>query len=339
MDAFASPLLVVAGQRGYLEASTDYMGASLDLMHVRDVDSGKPDTATGDYHGTNLRGAFQLSPDTAVLGQIGQRSVSNGTDTYRYNNWQLGGQYRIFEHSGNLPDVAIRLSGWGNLAEVTQTSTATVLPGARLDTARIEKPSDRQLQADLLAAWPTGDASNVSAIVSFGTTQLQYGSLSATTMLDGCSYNLAFNGNAIYGTLAKPCSAGIYLTEIYDNSGRLGIDVASEIAWHGTFFQAGVNSVWRRANWTFQTGYLFQKSIRVAVDDILAARGKPSYSSNHNLQAEAAYRINGTWELLGRFQWSSNLFFNEIPVTYNTSTSQRFGSKYSLFTFGTRWNF
>jgi hypothetical protein len=33
------------------------------------------------------------------------------------------------------------------------------------------------------------------------------------------------------------------------------------------------------------------------------------------------------------------LFFNEMPVTYNTSTSGRFGSKYTLFSVGLRADF
>jgi hypothetical protein len=54
---------------------------------------------------------------------------------------------------------------------------------------------------------------------------------------------------------------------------------------------------------------------------------------------EATYRLHAQLQLFGRAQLSSNLFFSEIPVTYNTSTSERFGSKYSLFTLGARWDF
>jgi hypothetical protein len=41
----------------------------------------------------------------------------------------------------------------------------------------------------------------------------------------------------------------------------------------------------------------------------------------------------------GRGQPSSNLFFNDIPVTYNSSTADRFDSKYTLFTLGLRADF
>jgi len=41
----------------------------------------------------------------------------------------------------------------------------------------------------------------------------------------------------------------------------------------------------------------------------------------------------------GRGQLTSALFFNDIAVTYNSSTADRFGSKYSLFTVGLRADF
>jgi hypothetical protein len=40
-----------------------------------------------------------------------------------------------------------------------------------------------------------------------------------------------------------------------------------------------------------------------------------------------------------RSQLSSNLFYNDIPVTYNSSTSAHFASRYSLFSLGLRAGF
>jgi hypothetical protein len=41
----------------------------------------------------------------------------------------------------------------------------------------------------------------------------------------------------------------------------------------------------------------------------------------------------------GRGQLSCNLFFNDIPVTYNSSTADRFDSKYTSVTVGLRADF
>ena len=38
-------------------------------------------------------------------------------------------------------------------------------------------------------------------------------------------------------------------------------------------------------------------------------------------------------------QLSSNLFFNDLPVTYNSSTSANFGNRLSLYTLGMRADF
>jgi hypothetical protein len=43
--------------------------------------------------------------------------------------------------------------------------------------------------------------------------------------------------------------------------------------------------------------------------------------------------------LFARTQLTSNLFFNDIPVTYNSSTAERFDSKYTLFSVGMRAEF
>ena len=129
------------------------------------------------------------------------------------------------------------------------------------------------------------------------------------------------------------------MLNIYDNSGRFGIDVANEIAWRGNFIQAGINTSWRSGPWTLTGGYLFYAVRREAVDAILASRSGPVFTRNHNITLDANYRFTPRLSVFARSQLSSNLFFNEMPVTYNTSTSGRFGSKYTLFSVGLRADF
>ena len=54
---------------------------------------------------------------------------------------------------------------------------------------------------------------------------------------------------------------------------------------------------------------------------------------------EAAYQVQPNWSPVLRAQINSNLFFNDIPVTYNSTTSGSFGNRYSVFTMGLRAGF
>jgi hypothetical protein len=323
---------------GYVEVGADVMNQQMDVLNFRTVSS-DPDKATGDYNGAHVGGGFRVGEKGWISGSLWQRAVGDATDTYHYTSWQISGQYRFLEADGLLPAMGVRISGWGNYAASTETTKPVVVPGAKLDTVKVTSPSDQQLQADVVGTWQLTPASDLSVLLSAGTSQLSYGGLSATTTMDGCHYQLAFTGNAVYGKLASPCSTPIHVLEIYDNSGRLGIDVANEIAWRGSFVQAGVNGSWRSGHWTMRAGYLFHMAQRESVDAILASRKQASFTQNHNVAFEGSYSLSPAMSLFARGQLSSNLFFNDLPVTYNTSTAARFESKYSLFTVGMQLNF
>ena len=100
--------------------------------------------------------------------------------------------------------------------------------------------------------------------------------------------------------------------------------------------QLGFNGVWRSGPWTLESGYLLHAAQREAVDAILASRGKNSYTQNYTVSSESDYRLLTNLSVFARAQYSSSLLVNDIPVTYNSSTAARFGSKYSLFSVGLR---
>lgn len=322
---------------GYVELGSDHMNDALDVFRIRERDSLTAGTKAGDYRGQYVNAAWRATDNLWLSGGLGQRHVSDAADTYRYNSWQLAGQYRFLEAAGRRPALAMRLSGWGNRAAATESNTPVTIPGAILNTVKVTEPSDQQLQADLIGTWTMRPALDVSALLSFGASRLSYGALSATTTRNGCNYQLSFAGNDIFGTLIPPCAAtGGIIQQFFDSSGDYGVDVANEIAWRGSFMQLGVNSAWRSGPWTLRGGYLFHAVQREAVDVILASRGKAAYTQNHNITLDADYRFNTHVSVFSRAQFSSNLFFNDIPVTYNSSTASRFGSKYSLFSVGLR---
>ncbi len=340
LDVFLTATPEKIAPYAYLELGTDHMNESLDVFKVRENDPLTSGTKSGDYHGTYLSAALRVGEGKWLSGVLGQRSLSSTSDTFNYTNWQVSGLYRFLEPGGKLPAMALRLSAWGNYASATESTSAVVVPGAKLDTVKITDPADRQLQADLIGTWNLSPSTDVSVNVGLGTSQLSYGALSATTSRNGCNYQVAFTGNNIFGTLVPPCSVvGGVIQQFYDSSGAYGVDVANEIAWRGTFLQAGVNGTWQRGLWTLKAGYLFHVIRREAVDDILVARGQAAYSQNHNISLQADYRLRPHVSLFARGQLTSNLFFNDIPVTYNSSTADRFGSKYSLFSLGLRADF
>jgi hypothetical protein len=266
--------------------------------------------------------------------------LSSASDTFHYDSYVLATQYRFLENSVKHPALAVRASVWGNRAAATQSSAPVNVPGAILNTVRVATPADRSMQLDLIGTWAPPDSPIFSASLGLGSAQLSYGGLTATTTRNGCEYDLQFNGNDIYGTLAHNCNAtGGVIQQFYDSSGAYGVDVAAEIAWKSRFWQVGGNAFWKRDPWSYKVGYLFHKVQREAVDRILASRDKPHYAQNHTVLLETTYQLQPQWRIFGRAQLSSNLLFNEIPVIYNTSTSERFASKYSLFTVGTRWTF
>lgn len=340
MDVFLTANPDQIAPRGYLELGTDHMNESLDVFNVRENDPLTAGTKAGDYHGAYVIGGWRVGEGKWLSGGLWRRSLSSTSDTFNYTGWQVSGLYRFMEPAGKLPAAALRLSAWGNFASATESTTAVVVPGAKLNTVKITDPADRQLQADLIGTWNLSPSSDLSVNLGVGSSQLSYGALSATTTRNGCDYNVAFTGNTIFGTLIPPCSAGGGVIEqFYDSSGAYGVDVASEIAWRATFFQAGVNGSWRRGPWTFKAGYLFHVVKRKLVDDILNSRGEEAYTQNHNISLQADYRVHPQLTLFARGQLTSNLFFNDIPVTYNSSTAERFGSKYTLFSVGLRADF
>jgi hypothetical protein len=326
--------------RATLELGIDRLNRQLDFAKPDANDPTTLTTTAGDYRGAHLAGALRVADGLWLSGSLWQRRLSDDVDSYRYRSWQASGLYRFSEAAGAMPALAVRLSAWGNRASVTETTTPVRVPGAILNSVTVSKPSDRQLQVDLIGTWALSPSLDLSAQLGGGSTQLDYGALAATTRRNGCDYRLTFTGNDIFGELAKPCNvSGGVITQFFDSSGDYGVDVAKEIAWRGYFMQAGIGARWQRGDWTLSGGYLFHQVKRRDVDDILDKRGGPVHRNNHLFTAEAAYRLQSNLSVFGRAQVNSNLFFDDMPVTYNTSTSARFGSRFSLISLGLRADF
>jgi len=341
LDALLTATPERADPRGRIELGFDKAVGAIDFSTSADPSEQTPSITQGDYSGVQLHAAWRATDRLWLSGGLWQRRINNAVDRFDYRSWQAAGQYRFNDAAGAMPAFALRLSGWGNSASETAATTPVRVPGAVLNTVTVANPSDRNLQADLVATWPLSSQLDVTGLLSVGSTQLSYGGLTATTSIAGCDYNLQFTGNDIFGNLIEPCSGsgGAVIKQFYDSSGDYGVDVAREIAWSGRFMQAGVNAQWRNDVWSLAGGYLYYTIKRDDVDDILASRGNPVYRHNHQLMFEAAYKVHPNLSPFIRAQINSNLFFNDIPVTYNASTSGSFGTALSVVTIGLRAGF
>jgi hypothetical protein len=237
------------GSTAQFELAVDRLNRRLDFDASG---AGQTRNANGDYQGEQMVAAYRVTHQLWLSGSAWQRQVRSDADTYHYRGWRVSGLYRFADAAPTgaadpaaaadswsaaltaRPALALRLSAWGNQAKLTETTTPLRVTGAVLNTVTVIRPSDQQVQADLIATWRLSPAVDVSAAVGAGRIRLAYAGLAATTTRNGCNYRLSFNGNDIFGTLAQPCSAGAdgggVIQQFYDSSGDYGVDVANEIA-------------------------------------------------------------------------------------------------------------
>ncbi|MCB1996066.1 MAG: hypothetical protein KDG57_09365, partial [Rhodoferax sp.] len=331
-----------AAAAAQFEAGLSFVNRHIDFSDPEDDPELAARAARGDYRAAHLSGGWAPAPGWWLAGTLAQRELDDGVDRYRYVGWQLAAQWRWHEPpaGSRLPAMALRLGAWGHQAGETATTTPVRVPGAVLDTVTIRDPADRTLQLDAIASWTVRPGLELGVLASVGDTRLSYGGLTATTRRNGCSYDLLFTGNDIFGTLAEPCNApGGVIEQFFDSSGSYGVDVPAEIAWRGRFVQWGVNLRGETGAWTWAAGFLWHRIRRDGVDDVVAERGRSAYAHNRQLVLDGGWRFRPGWALFLRADLGERLFFNELPVTYNSSTAGRFGSRLSLLTAGLRAQF
>lgn len=339
LDALLSALPERQGARAQLELGIDRVNRRIDFSQPDDDPLVAAAAENGDYRGGHLTGAWAPRDGWWLSGGLWQRRLSDGVDDFRYRSWQLAGQVRLREADGAWPAIALRASAWGSRADRTATTTPVRVPGAVLDSVTIERPSDRQLQLDLVGTWTPTPSLDASLLLGAGRSRLGYRGLSATTTRDGCLYDLRFNGNDIFGTLAAPCGGVGVIEQFYDRSGDYGVDVPRELAWRGRFMQGGLNLAWRQGPWGLRAGVLWHRVDRGAIDAILAERGQRSYRSNRRIVLEASHQFQAGLGVLLRLESSRHLLLDELPVTYNSGTAGRFGGRFSQVTLGLRAGF
>lgn len=280
-----------------------------------------------------------MTRDLWVDGGLWKRTIDRQGDKAGINSWQAGAQYRFLDAQGGVPAMAVRISAWGNESNTLQKTSPTTVSGVTLNSVQVKDPTDRQLQADLIASWAVSQQTDVSAFIGTGVSRVKLGSLSGTATQNGCRYNLSFGTEAVTGTMAQLCNASVLVDRFVLANSTLGINVLNEAQYRARYLHAGVSGRWVSGNWQLRAGYEFQHLNRDRVDDVVRQRGGAPVDDNHTVIGEVMYRVTDHAALFARGQVMRRQFTGDIPFAYNTLTAGRFDKNYGIATIGMVFSF
>lgn len=318
------------------EAGYDVMNGNLDVFRLRANDPRYAGSNVGDYQGQHVRLAYALTDNFALDAISWRRAIHYRSDIEALNSWQLAAQYQFIGDVNSSEHFAVRLSGWGNQADVLTKSTPTQMLGRNLNRFTVQSPQDKQLQLDGITTWRLSENFAASGFMGFGKSIVSTGDMSANyTNASGCNYNLAFTAAGTSGVLAAPCVTPNLLITSFTTPQQ----VLSEFSYTAHYYQLGGMAQWQQSAWMLRMGYQFQYLKRDNVDALIRSRGGVSYQTNHVVLFDVARRINPHLSLFMRGQLMSNQFVGEIPFAYNTATASKFGQRYGFATLGARVDF
>ena len=316
---------------GFVEIALDRMNGKLDVLSLR------PDWASGadgfgDLAGWRLRGGYGLTDRAWLEAALFGRSLRYGSLEPSLAGWQVSGQWRLQrgEPLLNSPDVSLRLSTWGNSAASVSRGSTTV-GDVTVDGITVSNPRDRQWQLGPVVSWSLGDVV-LSVFGSAGRGEVSVGKISARlgdTTLNWSGGQFDVDGQPL-GDLGQ------------DLARSLGLDKElATVNYDFRFASAGFGLRYPVGNWQFRGGYEYVTIRRNGVDSVIAARDtdNATYTANHTLIGEAAYRFSRTAYVFLRGQAMSNQFLAEIPFLYNGLTARRFDEKYGLLSAGVVFGF
>jgi hypothetical protein len=342
LPASAAPLdaLLTANQinlpgKGELEVSYDFVNSSVDFLGIRDKNASS--TTVGDYKGAHLRGGVAITPQLWVDGALWRRQIDYRSFLAELTSWQVAGQYKLLEGAGYTPALALRLGAWGNYADSLSKSTNTTVAGTKFTSAQVTKPRDVQYQLDLIGTWPLSQQTDVSLFAGAGASSVSFESVSATSRLGQCNYNVAFSDIESVSTLAQPCN-GI-LEARFSQPASETVNVNKEARYTASYYQAGFMADWHNHDWRIRAGYQYQTINRSQVDDIIASRGNTPYKSNHVIISDVSYRVYKNAIVFMRGQYMKNQFNGEVPMAYNSLTADRFNKRYGILSTGLIFTF
>lgn len=328
LDAFLSANQNSTPGEVQIEAAYDLVNSTVDFLKIRDNDANYSGTNVGDYHGAHVRVGVAITPQLWVDGALWQRRLDYRSDLAIINTWQLAAQYKLLEGAGYQPSVALRAGAWGNYANELKKSSATTVRGVTLNSVNVANPQDMQYQIDLIGTSKISANTELSVFAGGGTSRVSLNTVTGTTTLNGCNYNVVFGPTKVVG-LCNTNTDGFSIPNT-----AYGIDINNEAQYNATFYSGGLMLKWTRQDWQVRGGYQYQSFNRNQIDSTIQSRGGIAYQSNHILLGDVMYRLLANTAIFVRGQYMSNQFVGEIPLAYNTLTASRFGKQYGILSTG-----
>jgi hypothetical protein len=328
LDAFLEASPHLEPRTGFVEIAVDAMNRTLDVFNLRP--EGLADDSVGNLQGFHLRAGYALNADLWVDGSLFRRQVTYAGIDPGFTSWQLGAQYRLWRAAEQFhADGALRVSVWGSRGDdvsATRSQLQSRPVFSLLDELSVNRPEDRQIQADLIYTWWLGPAA-LTAFGGAGSGQVTVRSVTARVgsitrrWIDGRFVNSAGQVDDALAGLIEQLGLAAELNAI-DYSTR--------------FVHAGLGLRLPLGDWSLRGAYQLFSIRRQTVDDLIAARAQDNstYRVNHTLTGELSHRFTGSVRGFIRGQAMSNQFLAEMPLLYNSLTARRFGEKYGIVSAG-----
>ncbi|MBF0143336.1 MAG: hypothetical protein HQL59_07750 [Magnetococcales bacterium] len=321
--------------QGEVEVSADTMTRVIDLFGFR-KDAGVDDSI-GDYSGGHIKGGLALTRRLWVEGAIWKRGIKTPYDSGESIALQGAAQFQLTLAKGNFPALALRVSGWRDHAKEALKGSPTTISamGVSLtaDRVKVEGPSDRQGQLDLIATWATPQNHSFSWFGGGGVSDVTFNNLYAT--IRGCEYVVGSSStNNLNGRLVSGDNGQCDVIDFdinRDDNAFPGPKL--DIAYSSTYFQTGFNYQWFNEVWRTRVGYRFMTLDR-DVDAAVARTGKMVYDTNHFVTGELGYRPFSRIGFFVRGQMMRNQFVGDVPLAYNRFSAHKFNDPYGILSVG-----
>ena len=296
------------------------------------------DTA-GDYQGGHAKLGYKFSPAWSVTAGYWYRDLNYSTSQAQVQSWQLATDYGILVHPVEGRKLTFRLSVWGDYADKVSKSGTSQLHGTTFTDVSLARPSDTQVQADLIYTGQPWINHFVTGFVSAGYSWVSAGDLTAGVQQGNCQYNLRVSSNDMASaTLAQPCRIGravVNNASFSVNASQYGMQPSQDFNYGAAFVGLGGSWRWQRSGFSVTLAYHFQYLFR-DLEDRLAAYGAPKAQFNQTVGLELSYAPVRQLEFFVRGQGFQNSLIGYVPMLYNPVTAKKLDKEYGLVTVGIR---
>jgi hypothetical protein len=329
LDGFLTALPETYSDRPTVEVGYDMANDTVDVFNIR----GDVAADVGDYAGAHVRVVWPVTPFLQLDGSLWKRGIDYRQDTIKLESWQVGAQQRISNQKGALPALALRVSAWGSRSDAVTKSSAT-LNGLTATQVSVEKPEDRQYQADVLMSWKLGDGWQIDTFGGVGRGKVKIGNVSVGTItgsrnglsVSGANGVLNHSGTATLDTVTASKNSNTFTgtgVAVSNNLIRIDSLAFSEQTCADVSVSPGAASCVFNGNTIQLTGFL--TGFGMDIDDLLALSnnigfnyGQVEYGFNHGQLGFALSWHQDNWRLRGSYLFQKFKRDSGVVNTFDT---------------------